>query len=550
MGRKDQDLLEPIAGPPNGPLSRRDFLRLAGIGSAGVILAACSSPKTAKPTPSSGVSTPGATTAGATTAASAGPKRGGTLSFASTGGGGNSDILDAIHVIYDPDLARAHQLFDKPMYFNSKGEVQPGAVEELTGNPDGTMWTARMRSGVTFHDGKDLTADDLIYTFQQIADKKNPGTGAGAIATMDVAGLKKLDAMTVQIPFTAPYSIFPAVLCGVYYYVVPVGFDPKNPVGTGPFKYQSFVPGGESVFVRNDSYWQEGLPYLDEIHITDFSDETSMLNGLLSGQVNLANLGTESEAKQVQGAGGGYVVSETGSYVNIVMAVDTAPFDDQRVRTAMRLIVDRPQMNEVVFGGLGAIGNDVFGRFDPLYDQSLPQRAQDLDQAKSLLQQAKADNIQVTLTTGAIGPGAEQIAQVFAQQAKGAGVDVKVQTLTSTAFFADTYLHRSFTQDLWFSKPYLAFVALGTGPNAQYNETHFHDAHYNQLYEEALATTDNAKLTEIVHEMMKIDYDTGGNIIPVFLPSLDCFTKGVQGVVDSTLGIPFNEYDFKTLWVE
>jgi peptide/nickel transport system substrate-binding protein len=520
-------------------LDRRSFLQALGVGSLAVVgggtLAACGSNSPSGAAQSTGGGT---------------PKRGGVLRFASLGGGGSSDTLNPVYAIYDPDLARANQLFDQPVYFNSSGSVEMGLIEELTPNANATTWTARLRSGVTFHDGKPLTADDLVYTFQQIANPKSPGTGAGEISSINIAGLKKLDNLTVQIPCSSPFSILPQVLAGVYYYVIPTNFDPTHPVGTGPFKYDSFTAGGDSYFTRNDSYWQQGLPYLDGIHITDFNDETSMLNALLSGQTNLANLSTLTEAREVQAGGGGYVISKTGSFVPYVMETTQSPFNDVRVRTAMRLIVDRPQFNELVYDGLGAIGNDVFGVTDPYYDHNLPQRVQDIDQAKFLLKQAGATNLHLPLTTGPIGPGAESAAQVFQQQAIAAGVSVSVTNLTSTAFFASTYLHRLFTQDLWFSAPYLAIVGLATSATAEYNETQFHNAQYQKLYEQALALTndDGGLLSEIVHEMMTIDYDSGGYIIPTFLPEIDVFTKGVAGVKESVLGIPFNQYDFKVLW--
>jgi peptide/nickel transport system substrate-binding protein len=535
MPLSDQYLPRDVSGRSLSDLTRRKFIGLMGAGTVGLlaadILAAC------------GVSSSPGSAGGS-------PKRGGTLRFASTGGGGSSDTLNPIYALYDPDLARAHQIFDQPMHFDTHGAPQPGLIEELTANADATVWTARLRKGVTFHNGKDLTADDLIYTFQQITNKDKPGTGAGAIAQVDVAGMKKLDSLTVQIPCKSSFSILPSVICGVYYYVIPVGFDPAKPVGTGPFKYSTFTAGGESVHLRNPNYWQSGKPYVDEIHITDFNDETSMLNALLAGQMDLANLSNAVEAGQVRSAGGNYVVSKTGSFVPFVMAVGIPPLNDQRVRTALRLIVDRPQLNTAVYGGLGSIGNDVFGVGDPLYDSSLPQRHQDIEQAKSLLKQAGVSSLNLNLTTGAIGPGAPQAAQVYAEQARAAGVNVTVQTMTSTAFFADTWLHRPFTQDWWFNHPYLATVGLATGPAAAYNETQFKDPHYNDLYSQALATADPAKLKSIVHEMMRIDYDTGGYIIPAFLPSIDCFTKKVHGVGESVLGIPFNEYDFKSLWIE
>src|ERR1700722_4421182 len=170
------DSTEPTirAAQERGGMDRRSFLQALGVGPLAVVgggtLAACGSN-------SQGTT---ATTGGGT------PKRGGTLRFASLGGGGSSDTLNPVYAIYDPDLARANQLFDQPVYFNSSGLVEMGLIEELTPNANATTWTARLRSGVTFHDGKPLTADDLIYTFQQITNPKSPGTGAGEISSMDI----------------------------------------------------------------------------------------------------------------------------------------------------------------------------------------------------------------------------------------------------------------------------------------------------------------------------------------------------------------------------
>ena len=121
---------------------------------------------------------------------------------------------------------------------------------------------------------------------------KNNYGGASSLATIDLAGMKKIDNLTVQIPFHTPYATFPAGYTGYYYYlsIVPTDYDPKKPVGTGPFKFQSFTPGQTSTFVRNPNYWQAGGPYVDTLVITDYPDETSQVNALLGDQADVVNL--------------------------------------------------------------------------------------------------------------------------------------------------------------------------------------------------------------------------------------------------------------------
>ena len=172
------------------------------------------------------------------------------------------------------------------------------------------------------------------------------------------------------------------------------------------------------------------------------------------------------------------------------MRVDTAPFSDVRVRQALRLVVDRQQMLDLVFGGFGTLGNDLFGIWAPEYDHSLPQRHQDIDQAKSLLKAAGAEGLHVTLVTSDIAQGTVLAAQVFAQQASAAGVSVSVDDVTVNEFYGTNYLKWPFAQDYWFYNFYLPQVSLATLPTAPFNETHWNNARYNSLYAQAIATTD------------------------------------------------------------
>src|SRR5262249_1182692 len=161
------------------------------------------------------------------------------------------------------------------------------------------------------------------------------------------------------------------------------------PVGTGPFKYKSFEPGRESVMERFENYYDPaGKAKADTLTLLDLPDESARYNALLGGQVDLIENvplaqfeGLKSNSK--------FVVSSvpTAEWNPIYFRVDLPPFNDVRVRQALRLSIDRQQILDSVFFGQARIGNDVFGRDDPDRDNSLV-RHQDIEQAKSLLQQA------------------------------------------------------------------------------------------------------------------------------------------------------------------
>jgi len=522
-------------------ISRRDFLQVAGSGAlaatSALALAACGSS-----------SSPGTTT---TTSGGTGtPKRGGTLNAALIGGT-SSDTLDGNAPVETLDLCRVTQLYNTMVALNTQAQVQNVLVEEFTPNADATEWTMRLRSGVTFHNGKSMTADDLIYTLQRIADPKSPKPGASTIAPCEVQHMKKRDKLTVTLPCKTPYATFVESLAGyfLYFNIVPVGYDPKNPIGTGPFKYKTFVPGQSSTFVRNENYWESPYPYFDEVVISEYSDETSQVNALVSGSADVVNALSAASIPTIRASGhASTLVSNGGGYTPFTMRVDATPFNDVRVRQAMRLVIDRPQMRELVFAGHGLLGNDISSIYDPEYDRSIPQREQDIAQAKALLRAAGREGMTVELVTADIAQGTTSAATVLVQQAKAAGITINLRTPTVTEFYGKEYLSWTFAQDFWYYTPYLPQVVQAFLPTSPYNEPHFNDPHYTALYNEAAATIDPSKRSAIAHEMQMIDYTQGGWIIPYFPPVIDGFANNIQGVVPSLYGESLGNFGFDKMW--
>src|SRR5208283_5073725 len=364
-------------------MSRRDLLRFAAQGAAffgtGGLLAACS---------------PGTATTTTTTARAAAtllPRAGGTLRAGLSGGSGR-DTLDPHNWVSLIDAARVYSLFNPLIDFDLDAHTVKSLADELVPSHDAMTWTIRVKPEIEFHNGKTLGAEDVLFTFQRIADPKNPALGALLLKALDIANAKKLDKHTVQIPCHTPFSILKDILASYRFFVVPVGFDLRHPIGTGPFRYKSFVPGQESIFVKNAHYWEPDLPYLDELVIRDFPGEVSQVNALGSGDVDVIDLISTYSIVAVRSGGNDVLVTWGGGYTPFTMRVDRPPFDDARVRQALRLVCDRQEMLDVVFSGNGRIGNDVFGLRDVVYDSALPQRVQDLEQAKSLLAKAGRSN--------------------------------------------------------------------------------------------------------------------------------------------------------------
>ena len=516
-------------------LGRRQFLRgvvaTGALAGSGGLLSACSSGSAGSPGASASPSTNGA------------PRRGGNLKVGLTGGSG-TDTLDPHKGLTYLDTARAQALYQPLLQLNTKAQTEFVLAEEISPHGSTSEWVIRLQPGITFHDGKPLTADDVIFTLRRIITGKL--TGATPLGPIDVKGLKALDKRTVKVPMTSPYGSFLDQLAYWYYlYVVPVGFDPKKPNGTGPFKYQSFTPGQRSVFIRNDSYWRSGVPYVDSLTIIDFSDSASLQNALVTGVVHGAGALEGPQITALKSSPGvKTVVSNTGAITPFTMRVDQAPFNDVRVRQAMRLLVDRQQLINSALNGYATVGADVSSPYDPDYDTSF-QRAQDIPQAKHLLKQAGHANLTVQLVTSPVATGTVAMATVLQQQAKAAGVTINLKTVDPTTFFGPNYLHWTFSQDFYNYSPYLAQVAQSLLPTSPFNETHWHLPKYVSLYHQANATANADTRKQIEHEMQQIDFNEGGYIIPAFIDALDAYSTKITGYSAARVGQPLSDFDFE-----
>lgn len=523
--------------------SRRGLVMGAGGIVAAGTLAACGSGSAPAP-PGGGGSSGGSA-----------PKKGGNFRLGVTGGG-SKDIMDGQNIITKPDQARLVSAFETLLEFDDNYQLQQTGLAESVVADNPKQYTIKLRSGITFQNGKPFTADDVIYSFQRIGSQKNGLTGFAATATMDIKNIKKVDNLTVQLPLLTPDSTIPQTLASYTFGMVPQGYaaykgDPSTQIGTGAYKLKSFTPGQESVSERYANYWRDS--WFDSVTITDFSDSTAQINALKGGQIDAMTDLPANQVQAVKSSGVDALISQTGGWIPICMAIDLPPFTDPRVRQAMRLIVDRQQILEQIGSGYGQVANDLYAPFDEGYDKDLPQRVQDIAQAKSLLKAAGQENLNVDLHTTNGASGMVELASVFAAQAKAAGVTVNVKN--DPNYYGSSYLKLPFSVDFWGTRGYLNQVQQGSLPTSPYNETHWppksgEGSNFQSLYKQALAETDANKRIELEHEMQKAEYDVGGYIIPYFNSLIDGHSTKVLGLMPSkgTLNLAGFGHGFRTIW--
>jgi peptide/nickel transport system substrate-binding protein len=350
-------------------MTRRDALRKAAAGGAALsasgLLAACGS---------SGSSGGGATSTGTPVPAQQKLRTGGVLRIGATGGGAK-DTIDAHLPTTDPDIMRQWNMYEslavRSPDFSELEMLVAESIEAAGSEPN--AWTVRLKDGIEVHNGKTVGADDVIFSLKRITDPKDPKTGNSSLSYIDRDNLKKIDERTIRIPLKLTNAAFPDDLGQYFNAIVPTDYDPKKPVGTGPFKFQSFTPGQRSVFVKNPNYWQTGKPYADQLVIIDFTDDTARVNALLGGQVEAINNLPAGQVAAIRSNPNMRVLnSPTGAWQPFTMRIDAAPFDDVKVRQAMRLLVDRKQMVQQVLSGFGSVANDLYARYDPMYASDLP----------------------------------------------------------------------------------------------------------------------------------------------------------------------------------
>jgi peptide/nickel transport system substrate-binding protein len=476
---------------------------------------------------------------------------GGTLRVG-VSGGGQAETLNPILDINDTaSTLRGYQVFEWLAVAGPNTEPVLQLAESLEPNATGTEWTARLRAGVEWHDGKPLTADDLIYTLRYISTPKVGASASSITSLMNIPALKRLDSRTVRIPMLQPIGDLPSLIVAPGWAIIQDGttsFD--KPIGTGPFKFQSWVRGQSSSYVRNPNYWVSGEPHVDGLEVLSIDDDTARLNALLGGQVDAIGTVSFPDAKSYQAQGSqspiAILLAESPQSTSFTMGTAHAPFNDVRVRQAFRLIVNRPQMIENAQFGFGKVANDLPMPGEPYYDSSLPQREQDIAQAKALLKQAGHESLSVVLnsTNGNFFPGQLAAATLFKQQAQAAGVTVSVNNIPAGSYYSTGFPNYTFAQIQWTPSTVPSQYLEEYLPTAPLNGCQWRNPTTTKLIHEALRTVNRARATELWAEVQKFFWNEGPEIYWGTCPIIDAASPQVKGATVSRAGT-LNNYDFR-----
>lgn len=404
---------------------------------------------------------------------------------------------------FDPGTVTAASSFDilgmiyeNLLTFDDDGQPQPQLAESWEVVDDLT-YVFKLRQGVTFHSGKMLDADDVVFTFNRIKDEATASPRASQFTGVD--SIEATDKQTVTFNLSAPNGPFLATLSAGFSEILPKT-DPaidflSQTDGTGPFMMGEFKADTQTVLVANPNYWQTGLPKLASLNYKIQPEETARLNALRAGDINLTTLADPVSADAARSSDGINVIEqETTDYYLLGFNCKQAPFDDAKVRQALSIGIDRQAIIDAVFFGKGQVTGPIvptLGDWAQPVDQ-LPRYQRDVDGAKALLEEAGKSDLSFKILVGALYPEFVSIALVIQDQLKDLGVTVELEQV-EWGTFIDRWISRDFESFVSYNSsgndPDLAVYAMLTTDGST-NAFQFSDDEVDRLLTNGRTTTD------------------------------------------------------------
>ncbi|MFO1173986.1 MAG: ABC transporter substrate-binding protein [Paracoccaceae bacterium] len=464
-------------------------------------------------------------------ARAADPKKGGVLKMG-LGGGETTDTLDPALVTNKVGGAVNRQWGDTLVTITPDGKVEPRLCESYEPNADATEWKFKIREGVKFHDGSAMTAEDVAATYKRHSDA-NTKSGAAGI----MKGLKeiKADGNTLVITTDGGNADLPYLLSDYHLLIQPKGGvdKPDAAIGTGPYKLKSAQAGVLYVFEKNADDWDKDRGYYDGVEITVINDSTARNSALQSGQVHVINMVDPKVAKMMGSAPGMKVsaVAGRGHYV-FIMHCDTAPFDNNDLRLALKYSINRQEMVDKILSGYGSIGNDTpINAAYPFFDKALEQRPFDLAKAAEHYKKSGHDGSPIELIVADTAfAGAVDAATLWQATCQQAGIPLTIKKVPDDGYWSDVWNVKPFCASYWEGRPVQDLMyATAYYSKADWNDTRFKNADFDKLLLEGRSELDPAKRAEIYAKMAKILWGEGGVIVPMFNDFIDAYSETIAG---------------------
>lgn len=379
-----------------------------------------------------------------------------------------TSTLDPARAGNEAEYAYLQAVYNSLTFINWEMQPEPELAESWETSEDGLSVTFKLKPGITFHDGSDLDAADVVYTIKRIQD---PETGSRVRSQLEViTDVVAVDPLTVRFDLAFPYGDLPTVLGDYTLRILPEGYtDFTKPVGTGPFTMSEFIPGDRMILEKNPDYWEEGLPKVDELVFRNLPEMTTNVSALESGTVQLIGLDPES-VDIVKSSSSAHVETvPTGTWMAYVFNNQIPPFDDIKVRQAFDALIDREEVLAISAFGAGVPTLTTIPPSSAYYlgDYEVP--APDIEKAKALMAEAGyADGLDLTLNYPSASSEQERMALVLRDKAKAIGVNIELAGHPNDKFYGEIEGTQPLATTLFYGRPtpdtqtYLWYVSEGS----------------------------------------------------------------------------------------
>ncbi len=463
------------------------------------------------------------------------PQKGGTYIQALTGGA-TSDVMDPAKILDSYMINVSSQLRNNLTEVAPDGNLRAELAESWEASPDAKTWTFALRSGVEFHNGKSLAAEDVVASFQHHMGEDNASAASGL--TKQIVEVKA-DGNNVVFTLQDGNADWPFIVSDYHLPICPAvdgKLDPDSAVGTGGYKLVNFEPGVNTVVERNPNYWKSDAAYFDSIENLFVADATARTSGVLTGELHsMSNLDLKTAGRLEQNPNVAVLATYGNKHATLPMMCTADPFTDNNVRLALKYAIKRDELVEKILKGYGEAGNDHPVGPANIYratPDELPQREYDPEKAKYYLKQAGMDSLAVNLhLADSAFEGAVDAGVLYSESAKAAGIDITVVREPDDGYWSNVWLVKPWCASYWGGRPTEDWVFSQIySSGADWNESKWENERFNELLIQARAELDTTKRRDMYVEMQTICNEDCGSVIPMFM----AYTHAIS----SKIGLP------------
>jgi peptide/nickel transport system substrate-binding protein len=414
-------------------------------------------------------------------------------------------------------------------------EAKPLVAESWEATPQLTEWTFTLRAGVTFHNGRPVTADDVVWSLRRAFG--SPEGRSTTAAFFDLEDITKADARTVRIRLEKPHAYIDRLVGRGNTPILPEGFeDFADPIGCGPFVHRRLTSTSFEA-ERFDGYFLEGRPYLDAVRLQLVPEQSTKLETVLSGD---AHIGDGMPAKLIRLVDGSddadTFVTRDSAFRSIVLREEKG-FADPRVTRALKMLVERDKIADLVFRGNARPTPDIaIAPSDPLFPKDLPIPPYNPEQAAALLREAGKDRLSIELGTGDVQAGMNDIAVLFQESARAGGVRVDIKSVPVDSFI-ESFTRYPAVMSTWARGALYTYLPLLYSPGSDYDEVGYSNPRPARMLEEAISLPTLEERRQKVADACQIIQSDRGEIVPVHLDDVWPKKKALQGVESSLQAI-------------